>query len=234
MSDNRTETLYIRRKRRRKVAAIISTICASLLTILIVIALNIFYVDGFTISVSKESQLFLTVDETREIITTELNIPQGIKATDAQYSDIPDNIDDELGSKITNNYFAYTFYLGSNSTVNYSLSMTLNRVSNDLDDAMRVMIIRNSERTVYAKANDDGTPKLIYHGENHNNPDEILGTTKSFKDNKHIILEPYSINKDGYDKYTIVMWIDGWESNNLMKGGVFHSDVKFSTISNNN
>lgn len=225
--------IYLKKKKRKKIAIIVFSISAFLMGIMIFVAFNLFYVNGFTVTVSNDVHLFLTIDESKEITTTQLDVPPIQKAMDAQYKDIPDDVEDELGNKSTSKYFAYSFYLGSNSTINYSLSMTLNNVSNDLDDAMRVMIIRNGERTIYAKANEDGSSKLIYHGDNHNEPTEILGETKKFKDNKHIILEPYSISQNSYDRYTIVMWIDGWESNNLMRGGVFYSDVKFSTISNN-
>lgn len=187
-------------------------------------------VDRFTIT-TQTGSLFLTIDETKQVVTTELNAPPLLKASDIQYSDLPTNVEDGLGSKNTNDYFSYSFYLGSNETTNYSLAMELKESSNELENAIRVMIIRNGVRTIYAKANEDGSSKPIYHGETREQQDEILGYTTSFKENKNIILEPYSISQDSYDRYTVVMWIDGWESVNSMKGGNVQTNLKFSTLS---
>ena len=187
-------------------------------------------VDRFTIT-TQTGSLFLTIDETKQVVTTELNAPPLLKASDIQYSDLPTNIEDGLGSKNTNDYFSYSFYLGSNETTNYSLAMELKESSNELENAIRVMIIRNGVRTIYAKANEDGSSKPIYHGETREQHDEILGYTTSFKENKNIILEPYSISQDSYDRYTVVMWIDGWESVNSMKEGIFQIELTFSTLS---
>lgn len=222
---------YIRRKKRRKRAALLSLFCSIAITVFIIIAFCLIYVDRFTVTTSG-SDLFLTQDETREVITTKLEAPPLLKATDTQYTDIPMDIDDGLGSKNTNQYFAYTFYLGCRGerpAVDYSLDMTLDNQSNQLEEAIRVMIIRNGERTVYAKAYDNGAPKEIKDGETHESEPDIIGYTKPFYDNKHIILRPYSIVSGEYDKYTVVMWIDGWESDNSMKGGTVQTNIKFST-----
>ena len=222
---------FLQRKKRRKRAAIISAVCSLLLTMFIVIAFCVMYVDKFTVTVSKDS-LCLTIDETKEALTTKLEAPPLDKATDIQYSDLPKDIEDGLGSKNTNGYFSYSFYLGSSSSTNYSLSMILKHSSNELEKAIRVMIIRNGVRTIYAQANEDGSSKAIYYGETREHYDKILGYTTPFKDNRNIILEPYYINQDDFDRYTVVMWIDGWESVNSMKGGIVQTDLKFSTLSN--
>ena len=169
-------------------------------------------VDRFTISAS-EQYLALTIDENKKQVATKLMAPPLLKATDTQYSDIPSLIDEGLGSKNTDSYFAYSFYLMSGSDVeqpmNYSMSMTLNAVSNELEQAIRVMIIKDGYRTVYAQPNEDGSSKLIYFAANHNDEPQIIGTTVPFKNNKHIILEPYKITPGSEQKFTVVMWIDG-------------------------
>lgn len=231
MLDKDVALRYVKRKKRKKRVAIMSSIASIGLAILIIIAFNLFYVDRFTISISESTDLCLTTDQ--ESFTTKLNALPLLKATDTQYTDIPENIDDGLGSKNTDYYFAYSFYLGckssSESSINYELSMTLDEVNQNLEEAMRVMIIKNGVKSIYSKGG-----KYIYDGETHESEPQIIGSTIPFKDNKHIILEPYRIKSGEFDKYTIVMWIDGWESVNEMKGGVFQSNLKFSTISINN
>ena len=99
---------YIRRKKRKKRAAIISSISALILTVFIIIAFCIIHVDRFTITINDNASLFLTIDETREVVTTKLEAPPLLKATDMQYSDLPPNVEEGLGSKNTDTYFSYS------------------------------------------------------------------------------------------------------------------------------
>ena len=231
---------YERKKKRNKRAAIISGICSIGITIFLIIAFCLIYVDRFTITTSS-SELTLTIDTNKEQCVTQLVAPPLLKATDTQYTDIPTDIDEGLGSKNKNDnqiaYFAYSFYLGCKSekpSINYGMSMMLEKKSNELEKAIKIMVIRNGIKAVYAQANEDGSPKPIYKGERGaQEPDEIIGYTIPFEDNKHIIYRPYSIVSGEYDKYTVVMWIDGWESDNSMKAGNFQANLKFSTESYN-
>ncbi len=228
---------YIRKKKRKRRVAIITAISSVVLTIFIIIALNLFYVDKFTITTNYDPELSLTVDEEKARFTTKLVAPPLLKATDIQYTDIPANIEEGLGSKNTDCYFAYSFYLKGISDegkdINYSMSMKMRESTNNLEDAIRIMVIKDSVRTVYAKANADGTPRPIYAGADREEPDQVIGTTVPFKQNSHIIHEPYLIAAGEFSKFTIVMWIDGWESVNSMKGGIIQTDLSFSTISTN-
>ena len=227
---------FIRKKKRKKIAALIASICFVGILILILLAFNVWYIDRFTITTINDPALCLTIDENKQQLTTELTAPPLTDATDTQYSKIPLDIDDGLGSKNTNQYFAYSFYLGAYSTsdsINYELSMTFDKASQDLEEAIRIMIIKNGIKTVYAKADQYGNAKPIYSGDPNDSTPVQIGTTVKFKENKHIILEPYKITPGSYDKYTVVMWIDGWDSKNDMKGGVFQSSIKFSTMSIN-
>lgn len=231
---------YARRKKRRRLAAIISAISSVAITVFIIIAFCLIYVDRFTITTSS-SELSLCVDSNREVLTTQLVAPPLLKATDTQYTDIPEDIDEGLGSKNKNDnqiaYFAYSFLLKGTcekESLNYGMTMTLEKKSNELEKAIKIMIIRNGIKTVYAHPDENGSPKPIYKGERGaQEPDEIIGYTYPFEDNKHIIYRPYSVVSGEYDKYTVVIWIDGWESVNSMKSGDFQAELKFSTESYN-
>ena len=234
MVNHKEAEKYIRRKKRKKFAAIFLSICSTAITIFIIIAFCVIQKDRFTVTVDESPSLCLAVDEEKQTLVTKLTAPPLLKATDTQYRDIPENIDDGLGSKNTYSYFAYSFYLGGQSdqeNINYSLAFELSEADRNLEDAIVIMIIRNGEKKFYSKENEDGTPKDILDAENrHDEPSKIY-TALPFKENRHIILEPYSIKPGNFDKYTIVMWIDGWYSNNDMRGGTFQANMKFSTLS---
>ena len=234
--DREVALSYVRKKKRRRRAAIVSGISIIGLTIFIIIAFCMMTVDRFTISTTNEPELCLTIDENKEQLTTTLSAPPLLKATDIQYTDVVNQLDEGLGSKNTDYYFAYSFYLGGKGTeesINYNMAMSLNRYSNGLENAIRIMIIRNGHKEIYAKSNENGEAKPIYYGENHEDEPEVIGETKPFRNNKNIIVEAYEIIPGNFDKYTVVIWIDGWESVNEMKGGVFSADIKFSTHSIN-
>lgn len=171
-------------------------------------------IDKFTITTSHEPELMLTIDDDKLKKTTTLVAPPLLRASDTQYSEIPSTVDEGLGSKNTDYYFAYSFYLGGTGkqeTINYNLALSLDRYSNSIEDAIRIMIIRNSHRPkVYARADSDGNEKPIYSGDR-NTPEEkqIIGYTEPFRRNKYIIVETYEIVPGEFDKYTIVIWIDG-------------------------
>lgn len=243
--DARTNTLalqYEKRKKQKKRAATISAICSIGLTILIVLAFCMLTVDRFTITTSPNYLSLCEVEDMSEKnLTTRLSAPPLLEATDTQYSDIPKDIEQGLGNKNSDtdySYFAYSFYLLNTSnepeSLNYSMTVKLSEFSNNLEEAIKVMIIKDGVERIYAKANEDGSSKLIYDGEHGaQEPQKIIGTTIPFKENKHIIIEPYNLSQGDYSKFTIVMWIDGWESNNTMLKGSIKLDLDFSVISKN-
>ncbi len=101
-------------------------------------------------------------------------------------------------------YFAYTYFVKnwSDQDIKYMYDFVLvdKYISKETDalDAIRVMIIRNGEKIVWAKDTINGEP--------------LEENTEVF--NK----EPYLIQKldneleaGGIDKYTVVMWFEGWD-----------------------
>jgi len=236
--DRKLAEKYIRRRKRQKRAWITASICSAALAVMIIIAFCLIHVDRFTITTTSEPELTLTIDESKLKQTTTLAAPPLLSATDTQYSEVIETLDTKLGSANTDRYFAYSFYLGglgTQETINYNFAFALNKYSNGLDDAIRVMVIRNNLRPkVYARAGPDGSEKPIYDGDK-NEPEnkEIIGYAEPFRQNRYVIVEAYEIAPGDFDRFTIVIWIDGWESVNSMKGGVFSADLKFSTHSIN-
>jgi len=191
-------------------------------------------VDRFTITIDKSPGLCLCIDEEKSETTTSLAAPPLLKASDTQYTDIPEDIEEGLGSKNTDRYFAYSFYLGGvgedANIINYEMNMYLKDFSQELEQAIKIMIVRNGAKQVYSKGG-----KPIYNEPNRQEATkEIIGYSIPFQHPTHIILQPYSIVPGEFDKFTVVIWVDGWESADDMQGGSFTANLKFSTLSYNN
>ena len=236
---------YVRKRKRKKRAAIISGISAIGITIFLIIAFCLIYVDRFTITTYNEPGLCLTIDENKQETCTELAAPPLQRAWNIQYSDIPEDIDDKLGSKNFDgfieerrvSYFAYTFYLKGISDkeelISYKLSLDINKETREskLFPAIKIMLIRNGERVVYS----DESALNIYDGIPGNNSTKVKIDgiqTIPFEDSDYIIVRSYKIESGDFDRYTVVMWIDGWESSDPMRGGTFNAKLKFSTSIN--
>ena len=112
---------------------------------------------------------------------------------------LPGNLHQEAdGAHNGNNYIAYTFYAENqgHETVNYTASITIDDVVKNLDEAVRIMVYKNDERTVYAKPN-----------KTTGQPEE---NTKSFVDDTTVMFDRYYDFKVGdIDKYTVVIFIEG-------------------------
>ena len=176
-----------------------------LLLIIIYIVLRLLFNDGsFVVSLKDNEMLYsgLAMYET-------LNDPtpkRRLRAYDVQFLDnisikwLPSDITEYEGSHNGKNYIAYSFYMENQSDAikNYWYSIVMDDVILNADEAIRIMIYVNDEKTVYAKGNSiDGEPEP--------------GTTK-FRDDEDgtIILEQRKDMKAGdLDKITVVVWIEG-------------------------
>lgn len=193
-------------KRREKNIRIIKLglLIISLFLIIIYFLLRLMYNGGaFTVALddnlSKSSGL---------VMYDSLNTKQErkiLKADDTEYVDnisinwLPANINNEgEGSHNGENYIAYTFYIENQGadTINYWYSITIDDVIKNADRAIRVMVYRNEEKTVYAR------------------PNETTGNaetgTAAFNSNIDVVTTQRKEFKSGdIDKFTIVIWIEG-------------------------
>ena len=112
---------------------------------------------------------------------------------------IPENINDEAdGPHNGDNYIAYTFYLENvgDETIHYWYRVIIDDIIKNVDEALRIALYINGEKTVYAKIN--STTK------------EPEKDTIAFKDNETAVLAQRRDFKSGdIDKCTIVIWIEG-------------------------
>ncbi len=132
---------------------------------------------------------------------------------------LPEDINKEgEGSHNGNNYIAYSFYLENqgSETLNYWYSITVDDVIKNIDEAARVMIIVNDEKTVYAK-------KSSFTG-------EAEPETTAFREDDTVIIEKRAgMTPEQIDKITIVIWLEGddRECVNAILGGELkmHMDI---------
>lgn len=148
-----------------------------------------------------------------------------LKATSADFIDnisvkwIPTDINKQgSGSHNGDNYLAYSFFLKNKGSevVNYWYEIIIDDVIKNADEAIRVMLYRNDEKTIYAKLNSKT-------GE----PEE---GTKPFYSDKDVAVEQRKDFKPGeVDKFTIVVFIEGDDPeclDNLIGGEMkMHMDI---------
>lgn len=193
------------RERNRKIRAIkIGILIMLLFLIIIYFLLRIVYEAGdFTVSLdpnfAKKSGIIMyeRLDEKDD--------KRMLKATKAEFIDnisvnwLPQNIHEEAeGSHNGENYLAYTFYLENkgSETVDYWYEILIDDVIKNVDRAIRVMVYRNGERTIYAKAN-----------ETTGEPEE--GTVTFFSSTEVLVEQRENFNPGDIDKFTIVIYIEG-------------------------
>ena len=130
-----------------------------------------------------------------------------LRAENLQFMDnisikwLPENIQNEAeGSHNGDNYIAYTFYVEnqSNNVFNYWYEMYNDDVVKNVDEAIRVMIIINDEKTVYAKVNHlDGKPEKDTEGFLQKDDGTIISKVRK------------NLAPGEFDKITVVIWIEG-------------------------
>ena len=112
---------------------------------------------------------------------------------------IPANIDSEKdGSHNGENYIAYTFYVGNTGeeAINYWYRIKIMDVIKNVDEAIRIAVYQNGEKSVYAKES-DLTGK------------EEPGTIKFYSDQYAMLKERKHLGSKESDKYTVVIYLEG-------------------------
>ena len=131
-----------------------------------------------------------------------------LKAEKLEYMDnicvkwLPNNLSEGEGSHNGDNYLAYSFYLENQGVdpINYWYTIISDDVIKNVDRAIRIMVIRNDEQTIYAKANETTGEAEIFG-------DDI---TTPFYSNTNLILQQRQNMQPGeIDKFTIVIFLEG-------------------------
>ena len=193
-------------------------------------AISYFYdkFGSFTVKVNKYDMINqgLTLSETPDYdksIAT-LNADVLYDMTNISGEDLPANLDNINGAHNGDNYIAYTFYLinSGNDTVAYEGEMTMDNITLGVDEAIRIAVYINGERTVYGKTKSDGTGK-------ESDCDKEFELSTAVMTTKNDNFKP-----GAKDKFTIVVWLEGNDPDCLdnIIGGTMKLGMNFKIIEN--
>lgn len=93
--------------------------------------------------------------------TARLTVNTVEDATNITLSDLPENVDEIDGDHNGRNYMAYTYYVrnAGKEDLNYVARIHLESCAKGAEEAVRVVVWKNGERTVFAKVAADGNPE---------------------------------------------------------------------------
>ena len=208
-------------KRNLRIALII----IFFILLLLYFVVGIIYNNGnFSISLDRnlyfDKGLIIYDDPSYKVYRTELLAEAPKTFDDISYKWLPNDISEHAGgSHNGDNYLAYTFYIENQGeeTADYWSEVVIEDVIKNVDDAVRVRIYKNDEYVTYAKMGSDGVPEP---------------NTVAFQEENLVVREHTENFKPGdIDKYTIVLWIEGSDSectDNIL-GGEFKVSMQFNS-----
>ena len=222
-------------KRRKKALKIVKIIvlCLILILLSIFVVLGLVYNGGrFTITLDPNLNLksgFIIYEDHLEKRSQRRLFAEEIEFMDnISVKWLPANINNQKdGPHNGENYIAYTFYAENtgDKVINYWYEIKIDDVIKNVDEAIRVMIYRNDEKTIYGKINGDT-----------NKPE--TGTTPFYSKSSVLLQERKAMNPKDIDKFTIVIYLEGDDPdclNNLIGGEIkMHMDITESHIEQEN
>ena len=206
MNDNTVKVTADKIKKRNKITRNLKLILLGLFLLLIIIyfVLSIVFEGAnFTISLDPEF-----TNEKGITLYNDIEQKKAVKKLYVESEGFMDNIsidwlpedlgDNAGGSHNGDNYIAYTFYIENQGeeTLNYWYEISIVDVIKNVDEAIRIIVYHNNERTVYAKVNGDTK--------------EAEKNTEKFYSEKIAVLESRSDFKpNDIDKFTVVFFLEG-------------------------
>ncbi len=212
-----------RRNTMLKVFGIVFLIATLILAVFYALSVFVDKAGNFTVWIPEGGDKLITLSDTAdfEICSTMLEadvIPQMDNIT---RSWMPDDLTEVDGCHNGENYIAYTFYLKNVGVeaLDYCGQIDIHGVTLDADHAVRVMIVKNGEETVYAKAQKGSTEP---------EPDTV-----AFLSNTQVMSQiTESFEPGAVDKYTVVIWLEGNDPECIddIKGGVVKMSMNFTVL----
>ncbi|MBR2714736.1 MAG: hypothetical protein IKB73_00825 [Ruminococcus sp.] len=206
--DSKDIASAVRWKRRARVTLIIAVL---VLLILWIISWLMTTIGDLVISVENGAArqgIVISEHADGSDPTLELTAKNVTEVTNITYDWLPTDLDTSGdGEHNGENYLAYTFYLTNNGkeTLNYESQLKFTGIAKNADEALRVMIYKNGEPTIYAQKNRDDSQleelvnfEFVEGSDDLNLEDYVLMNDKT-----------EGIKPGQTDKYTIVTWIEG-------------------------
>ena len=228
------DVLELRRTAKETKRHVVVMRILGLLVILLVAVISIAYAisyfydkyGSFTVKINKYDMMRqgLTLSEVPEYDKTNsvLNANIVYDMTNISGADLPENLDMINGSHNGESYIAYTFYLinAGDDTISYEGKMTLENVTNNVDEAVRVAVYKNGEKTVYGKTKSNGTGKESDCDSEFTSSTVVMTTKKE------------GFKPQAKDKYTVVIWLEGNDPDctDALIGGTMKLGMDFKII----
>lgn len=224
--DSKDISRAVRWKRRARVTLVISVL---VLLLLWIISWLLTTIGDLVISVENgAAREGLVISESLEDgggakdPVLQLSAQNVTEVTNITYDWLPTNLDTEAdGEHNGQNYLAYTFYLTNSGkeTLDYESTLKFTGIAKNADEALRVMVYRNGEPTIYAQQNRDKSDleEVVDETFMEGNDDLNLNDYVVFED----LTEGIEVGESV--KYTIVTWIEGNDPeciNDIMGGYV--------------
>ena len=232
--DDQRDLLTLRRRAKEAKRYVLMMRVAALIAVILIVlvtagyAISYFYnkYGSFTIKVNKYDMVHqgLSVSETPEYERSEavLNADIIYDMTNISGEDLPDNIDMVNGSHNGDNYIAYTFYVhnAGEDTLTYQGDLIIESTTKGVDEAIRVAVFYNGEKTVYGKTKSNGG------GKESDCDSEFLTATQVMRN------KVTSFSPGRADKYTVVIWLEGNDPDcvNKIIGGTMKLSMNFKII----
>lgn len=193
----------VKKKTRATIAKIFLLVIILFLVNVYIILAIIYKGENFTVTLDseygRESGLIIYENPEEKNYHTYLVTEKIDHFSDISVKWLPQDIDSEgNGSHNGRNYMAYTFYAenAGQDVINYWTTIEIDDVVKNVDEAIRVMVIKNGEKIIYAKKN-----KATWGIE--------PGTTPFYTDETVMLEQTEHFKVGDIDKYTIVVWVEG-------------------------
>ncbi|MFI3228825.1 MAG: hypothetical protein R3Y23_01495 [Bacillota bacterium] len=227
LSSNKKVRRLVNKKRTTTIIVIILLI-AILFTGSVFFVLSFIEANSVKITVDNYTNkgISISTEEAFANPTTVLSAAGPEKLDNVTFSNIDiDTIVATEGSVNGESYIAYTFYVKNqgvtDAEVYYYISM--NNATNNLDSAIRIMLITEEETLILAKPDSEGNAVPIA-----NNEDEL--TTPFQGDVQIYTSDIFPIEEAVTTKYSLVIWIEGWDEDctDDILGGVVSIELSFT------
>jgi len=203
-------SLYLPQRRARRFGAALLRLNKLYLLLLgLLLAIAILFImsftqekmGNFTINLNRlemyRKGISISADANFTNATARLVADSVVDATNISINDLPDNLDDVDGNHNGKNYMAYTYYVrnAGKEDVSYVATVRLDACAKGAENAVRVAVWRNGEKTVYAEPSADGAPEE--------------GCVNFVSRNIVCTYEEPEFLVGNVDKYTITIWMEG-------------------------